>query len=315
MAKNMIQFQKGLSLTEFLSKYGTEENCRKTLYRMRWPSGFICPNCGATGHCIISNRKVYQCNSCHSQTSLTSGTIFADTKLPITTWFLGIYFVTQSKDGISSLKLARTLGISANASLRMKHKLQQVMKEREENKPLSGFIQIDDAYIGGKRSDGKRGRGAGGKTPFVAAVATSDEGHPLSIRFNKVSGFTKQEITDWANKHISPGSIITSDGLNCFPGVEDAGCSHQVIVTGGGPESVKIPEFKWVNTMIGNIKNDILGTYHAIQDKHVPRYLAEFCYRFNRRFDLGKMIERLAYVAIRTVPMPQRLLKLAETRW
>jgi len=110
MAKNMIQFQKGLSLTEFLYKYGKEEQCRETLFHMRWPKGFVCPNCGHTGHCEISVRKVYQCYNCHSQTSLTSGTIFADTKLQLTVWFLGIYLITQSKDGISSLKLARTLG-------------------------------------------------------------------------------------------------------------------------------------------------------------------------------------------------------------
>jgi ribosomal protein L37AE/L43A len=99
MAKNKIQFQKGLSLTEFLSQYGTEEQCRETLFRMRWPQGFQCPKCGHPGYCEIRNRKVYQCYKCHAQTSLIQGTIFAGTKLPMRLWLMGIYLVTQAKDG------------------------------------------------------------------------------------------------------------------------------------------------------------------------------------------------------------------------
>lgn len=315
MAKNMIQFQKGLSLTQFLTQYGTEQQCRDALFKMRWPYGFVCPACGHVKYCALGSRNVFQCYKCHRQTSLICGTIFDNTKLALTVWFLGIYFITQSKDGISSMNLARTLGISVNAALRMKHKLQHVMKNRDDNKPLSGFIQIDDSYMGGKNKSGKRGRGASGKTPFVAAISTNEEGHPLAMRLSQVSGFFKHEIFEWAAKHISPGSMVTSDGLNCFPGVKDANCIHRVIVTGGGPESVRIPELKWVNKMIGNVKNSIRGTYHSVSQKHIPRYLAEFCYRFNRRFQLGEMVERLAYVALRTPPRPQRLLKLAESRW
>ena len=93
------------------------------------------------------------------------------------------------------------------------------------------------------------------------------------------------------------------------------GCIHKVIVTGGEPDSVDLPEFRWLNTIIGNVKNSIHGTYHPISKKHMPRYRAEFCYRFNRRFELATMIERLAYVAVRTNPMLQQLLKLDEVRW
>ncbi|PID72239.1 MAG: hypothetical protein CSB34_03220 [Desulfobulbus propionicus] len=103
------------------------------MFKFRWPNGFECPYCGHTGgHCYIASRKVLQCNNCRTQTSLTAGTIFASTKLPLTVWFLAIYFITQSKDGISSLNLARTLGVSANTALRLKHKLQQTMKERDD---------------------------------------------------------------------------------------------------------------------------------------------------------------------------------------
>lgn len=159
---------------------------------------------------------------------------------------------------------------------------------------------------------GKRGRGVPGKTPFVAAVQTNEEGHPIAMRFTRLRGFRKEEITQWAQRHLQAASLVVSDGLNCFSGVEGAGCQHGAIVTGGGPASVTLDAFTWVNTMIGNVKNSMHGSYHAISDRHLPRYLAEFCYRFNRRFKLEEMIPRLGYAAVRTPPMSQRLLNMAE---
>ena len=132
------------------------------------------------------------------------------------------------------------------------------------------------------------------------------------MRFTKVKSFCKEEIAEWAQRHLQAASIVVSDGLSCFAGVRASGCQHEVIITGGGPASVRLEEFGWVNTMIGNVKNSIHGTYHAISDKHLPRYLAEFCYRFNRRFKLKDMIPRLGYAAVRTPPMPERLLRVAE---
>lgn len=315
MPKNQVQFQRGYSLPEFQREYGTEEQCRATVFRWRWPKGFVCPECGHTGYCEIRSRQVYQCHRCHRQTSLTSGTIFDATKLPLTTWFLAIYLLTQTKNGISALELKRQLGVSYNAAWRVKHKLMQVMKERDDARPLAGFIQLDDAYWGGESRGGKRGRGAENKTPFVGAVATNEQGHPLTMRLSRVKGFCKEEMAAWAKKHLRDAEHVVSDGLSCFEAVQSAGCTHEAIITGGGPSSVTLEAFTWVNTMIGNVKNSIQGTYHAIAPKHLPRYLAEFCYRFNRRFKLEDMIPRLGYAAVRTPPMPERLLKMAEVWW
>ena len=173
MARNPVQFQKGISLNEFLSLYGTEQQCFDALYHWRWPNGFVCPNCGHDRGCQLTTHKLEQCYRCNRQTSITAGTIFEATKLPLTVWFQGIYFMTQDKKGASAMKLHRQLGISYNAAWRMRHKLMQVMMERDRAHPLGGFIQLDDAYLGGERSGGKRGRGAPGKTPFVAAVETN----------------------------------------------------------------------------------------------------------------------------------------------
>ena len=311
MAKNPVQFQKGLGLHEFLNQYGNEEQCQRMLYRLRWPQGFVCPACGNTTGCQLHSRKIYQCHTCHHQTSLTAGTIFHGTKLPLTKWFLAIYLLTQRKKSISALQLSRDLGVKYDTAWRMKHKLMQVMLERGQGDTLSGRIEIDDAYLGGELP-GKRGRGSRNKIPFIAAVETTQDGRPMKVHLRRLSGFSKTAIARYASASLRPGTEVFSDGLYCFGAVAMAGCRHVPIVTGSGRCAAQHPAFKWVNTLLGNIKNALLGTFHAIREKHVPRYLAEFEYRFNRRFDLPAMIERLTYVALRTPPMPHRMLSMAE---
>ena len=311
VAKNAIQFQKGLSLQSFFEQYGSEEQCEQILYRLRWPQGFVCPECGNTTGCALHSRKIFQCHKCHHQTSLTAGTMFHGTKLALSKWFLAIYLLTQHKQSISALQLSRDLGVKYDTAWRMKHKLMQVMLERGRQDTLGDRIEIDDAYLGGEMP-GRRGRGARHKTPFIAAVETTQDGRPMKLHLRRVGGFRQREIARYASTSLVPGSIVFSDGLSCFTAVKTAGCLHVPIVIGGGRKAAQHPTFKWVNTLLGNVKTALTGTFHAIREKHVPRYLAEFEYRFNRRFDLPAMIERLAYVALRTPPMPHRLLSMAE---
>jgi transposase-like protein len=313
MAKNTVQFQKGMSLVELLASYGTEEQCRDAVFRWRWPNGFHCPRCNHTGHCVIASRALFQCHRCHQQTSLLSGTLFAGTKLPLRTWFLAIYLITQSKSGRSALALKRDLGVSYNTAWLLKHKIMQAMKERDDGRPLNGIIQLDDAYWGGERHGQGTGRGTAGKTPFVAAVQCNDKGHPIAVRFSRVAGFRREEIARWTRRHLAQGCDVVSDGLGCFWGVTDAGCTLDAEYTGGGAASVKNPSFLWVNTMLGNLKTALHGTYHSFNHKHLPRYLAEFSYRFNRRFDLAELVPRLACIMTRTPPLPYRLVTMAES--
>lgn len=311
MARNPIQFQPGLSLPAFLERYGTEAQCRDAVFSVRWPNRFVCSACSNTTYCTLG-RGVFQCHHCHHQTSLTAGTIFQATKLSLRTWFLAIYLLTQHKQSVSALQLSRNLGVSYNTAWRLKHKILQVMRDRCDGERLAGRIEIDDAYLGGERP-GKPGRGAAGKVPFVAAVETSDDGRPLKAQFRRVSGFTLAALKDYAQAGVAPASHVISDGLNCFRAFDQPNYTHERIISGGGRASVEEPAFKWVNTMLGNVKNAIVGNLHAVDQTHVPRYLAEYEYRFNRRFDLPAMIERFMYVALRTAPMPNRMLTMAES--
>ena len=188
----------------------------------------------------------------------------------------------------------------------------QVMKEQESKKTLEQRVEMDDAYIGGERP-GKVGRGAEGKTPFIAAVETDTDGKPQRIALQVVTGFTSAEVAAFAKAKLASSCEVISDGLACFRAVTDQGCSHSSIVTGGGRKSVEKPAFKWVNTSLGNIKSALTGTYRQQASKHIPRYLAEVEYRLNRRHDRAGMLTRLAWVSLRTPPMPYHLIKLAES--
>lgn len=315
MKQNKIQFQKGMSIDEFMSKYGTDIDCHSELFHLRWPEGFVCPTCGNQTYCELKRHHLFQCNKCHAQTSVTSGTIFHATKVPLTKWFLAMYLLTQSKNGISALELKRHLGLGYNATWSIKQKLMQVMLERDNDKQLFGNIKVDDAYLGGELIGGKRGRGSENKTPFITALEEDEESKPLEIKLNKVKGFRKAELEDWSRHHLKAGSTVVSDGLSCFLGIDEAGLKHEIEIVGKVDKSTKDSAFNWLNIVLGNVKTALRGTYHSISAKHVPRYLAEFEYRFNRRFNLEEMIPRLAYIALRTPPMPARVLTMAENAW
>jgi transposase-like protein len=127
MCKNKVQFQKGYSLADLIKNYGTEAQCAEALFKWRWPDGFRCPDCGSGQYSVVKTRKLYQCSKCHHQTSLTSRTIFEQTKLPLTLWFLAIHLITQAKTGLSALALKRQLGVSYNTAWSMKQKIMQVI--------------------------------------------------------------------------------------------------------------------------------------------------------------------------------------------
>jgi hypothetical protein len=225
---------------------------------------------------------------------------------------MAIHLVTQSKTTISTLELKRQLGVSYNTAWSVRHKILQAMKEYNETQPISGTVQLDDAYWGGELRGGKRGRGSENKTPFVAAVSLNEEGHPIAMKMTVVEGFKTEVIRTWSQNHIEVGSHVISDKLPCFKGVVDAQCSHLRIKCGGNLELLDSKEFKWVNTMIGNVKTAINGTCHSIHSRHLPRYFAEFCFRFNHRFNLRKLLPMIGKIMMNTSPMPSKYLKLAE---
>ncbi len=174
MSINAVQFQAGVSMPEFFAAYGTEVKCYRALYKWRWPQGLRCPSCAGRARSRFKRGGAiyYQCSACRHQASLIAGTMFQGTKLPLRTWMLALHLLTSTKTNMAALELMRHLGINYKSAWRMKHKIMQVMAEREATRRLSGFVQIDDAYLGGERNGGKAGRGSENKQPFLIAVQT-----------------------------------------------------------------------------------------------------------------------------------------------
>ena len=314
MAMNRVQFQPGLSMPEFARRYGTDAQCEAALQAARWPSGFVCPVCGAAARTSFrrQGRLYWQCGACQHQCSLTSGTIFESTKLPLSSWFLAMQLLTQAKNNVSALELHRLLGVSYPTAWLMKHKLLEVMRQREDGRQLTGRVEIDDAYLGGQHSGGKAGRGSENKIPFVAAVQTTEGGKAHLVCLSP-RPFTKESLAEFMAKSLALPLTVVSDGLGCFTVVAGRGAVHDRTVTGGGKASVKLPQFNAVNTLLGNLKTALTGTYHAVKfAKYASRYLAEVQYRFNRRYDPCSILGRLLRAAATTTPQPQAVIRSAE---
>ncbi len=292
MARNPAQFQKGLSMAEFLRRYGTEEQCHSALVAMRWPDGFVCPARAAFSSASSAGCRVRP-RPAPSSTSR---------RRRLTKWFLVIHLMTSAKNDIAALELARQLDVKWDTAWLIKQKLMEAMRERNEAYRLSGDIEIDDAYLGGEKP-GRTGRGAGNKAPFVIAVATRD-GKPIFTHLRPVECFTKAALKAYSERSIAPGSLVMSDGLSCFDGICEAGHMHIALPTGGGRP--KGERFKWVNTGLGNVKSAITGTCRSCDPQHAARYLAAFEWRFNRRFHLARNVEPLVRAAVSTGPRPYK---------
>ena len=212
---------RGLSDEAFREAFGAEEQCRAALVRLRWPGGFVCPCCGHRGHCVLAGRGLYQCNRCKKQTCLPRDQAAADTL---------VCRHPPDRDGEERHLvggLGRRLGVKQPTAWAVKHKIMAVMARREGETALTGRVEMDDAYLGGVRSGGKRGRGAAGKTPFVAAVSTSPEGRPRKLKLAPVKGFRKREIARGAKHWLAPGAAVVTDGLGCWSALDEIACSGQ----------------------------------------------------------------------------------------
>ena len=296
MAMNRVQFQKGLSMSAFQERYGTEAACEAAVLVARWPNGFVCPRCAGTAYSRVERygRPYWHCAGCRHQYSLLAGTVFDNTKLSLTQWFEALYVLTQTKNNVSALELMRHLGVCYRTAWRLKHKLMQAMLHRDAARQLNGFVQIDDAYLGGERNGGKRGRGSENKRPFVVAVATDAASHPQMAIAEPVEGFTKAALTEWVKRRLRPDAEVFSDGLRAFDAARVLNHAHTVMQADSPCEGCEADGARWVNIVMGNIKRSLDGTYHAFSFfKYAQRYLGEASWRFNRRFELIALVPRL----------------------
>lgn len=313
MSMNRVQFQQGLSMFEFVERYGTSEKCEAAVEAARWPQGFRCPRCAGTeAWRFRRGRQAYrECSACGYQCSLIAGTIFEASKLGLPVWFMAMQLLSQAKNNVAALELKRQLGVSYPSAWLLKHKIMEAMRLEELGRQLHGRVEIDDAYLGGERSGGTPGRGSENKVPFVLAVQTFGNGSPDQVCTAQLP-FRRQAVAEFCQRHLVRPLTVVSDGLDAFRIAADCGV-HERIVTGGGKASAQHHEFSAVNIMLGNLKTAIAGTYHAFRfGKYTPRYLAEFQFRFNRRYELPLMLPRMLRALINSPPHSTSLIRKPE---
>jgi transposase-like protein/predicted RNA-binding Zn-ribbon protein involved in translation (DUF1610 family) len=278
-----------LSLPDFQKKYQTEEDCEKRLFELRWPKGFICPNCGKQEYYFVHERKLYQCKKCRHQTSLTAATVMHGTRTSLLLWFWAIYLVSTDKRGLSALALSKRLGLSYWKAWTMMQKIRRAMRDRDSTYQLSGIVEVDDAFFGGSGKGGdKRGRGSS-KTAVIVEASTHDE----AVNFAKmtvVDNIDGATIEALIQAGVRENQTIKTDGLPAYNVVGKSGHNHQREVV----KDKKAHEvMKWTHILISNAKAFILGTFHGVGKKHLQAYLDEFCYRFNRRNWELQLFDRL----------------------
>ena len=291
MPKNKVQFQVGVSFPEFIKTFGTEEQCSAYLESCKWPNGFKCDTCDSDKYYRYKSgsRTIFQCKACRKNHRLTAGTLFHRTKVPLQKWFLALHQISQSKNSVSALELHRHIDVNYKTAWLIKQKIMQMMYEQDSKYKLKGLVEIDDAYLGGRLEGGKRGRGSENKSPFIAAVETNENRNPVFVKLSPVSGFSYEVIKQWAIDNLEENCDTISDGLRGFSALKEVS-NHSVLVTSKAKKEEIESTFKWVNTILSNIKTSISGTFHSLKfDKYGFRYLADLQFRLNRRFDLRKM--------------------------
>ena len=289
-----------ISFFDWQHQFATEEACLRHLARLRWPDGFQCPSCGHDHGCFLPSRQLYECTRCGRQTSVTAGTLFHATKLPLSKWFWAIYWVAADKGSLSALRLTKLIGVSWPTAFAMLRKLRQAMGHRDTLYRLSEIIELDDALIGGKRP-GKRGRGAEGKTAILVACETF-QGRPGFTAIEAVATINHHRVRDFAQRRITPGVLIRTDAL---PALNVPGEAHRHFSQITPPENAD-QWLPWVHIVISNLKRFLLGTYHGISHRYLQEYLNEFTYRFNRRFWESEIPNRLLRLCVDHAPVHLR---------
>ncbi len=286
-----------ISFFEWQNRFLTEQNCHDYLLELKWPNGFICPRCGHEHANFIRTRQIYQCGACMHQTSVKAGTLFHRSHLSLQKWFWAIYFVGSDKGSISAVRLSKLIEVNWRTARSILKKLRKAMGHKDSLYFLQGLIEVDDAFVGGKRS-GKRGRGAEGKTPVLIACESKDK-QAGYIAMKAVRNINQETVKNFIKKAILKGQNVRSDAFPALNIINETQ-QHEARVTPANKVDEWLP---WVHVAIGNLKTFLLGTFHGVSGRYLQEYLDEFCYRFNRRFFEKEIPNRLLNLAIIHAPI------------
>ncbi len=281
-----------LTVSSIARAYSDENEAYKFIERIRWANGVVCPHCGivwkatlmnpkngnrTTKKGTVSYRRIWKCRECRKEFSVLVGTIFEDSKIPLSKWILAMHEMNAAKNGVSSCELARKLGITQKSAWHLGHRIRFGMAHSPLEAKLKGIVEADETYIGGK-GKGKRGRGAANKTPVVSVIERGGKVHSQSV-----AAVTSKNIGAILRSRIESTATLNTDTFPSYASVGKEFAKHETVDHGKG-EYVRGAAY--TNTAEGyfsQLKRSLNGTYHHVSPKHLDRYLAEFDHRYSMR--------------------------------
>ena len=273
------------SVGEFQAWFRTDADCHDYLDWLRWPAGFACPSCGHGERWSLGDRRI-MCARCGSRTSVTAGTIFERTRTPLTVWFTASWLFATGKDGISALSLKRTLEFgSYQTAWAILHRLRSVLARPGRDR-LMGTVEVDETYIGGEEPGLRSGRARGKKVLTGIAVEVHDPKGLGRCRMGPLANASAGSLHAFVADHVEPGARVITDGWGGYLGLEQLGYLHdrrsQRAARARGEDPHEL--LPTVHRVASLVKRWLLGTHQgSVGDAHLPGYLNEFVFRFNRR--------------------------------
>ena len=259
-----------------MDKFNSDDKCRDVLEQLRWPRGVCCPRCDSDRVSNISTRNQYGCDPCGYQFSVTAGTIFHDSHLPLRKWFAAIYLMCETKKGVSANQLKRTLKVAYKTAWYLCHRIRAAMKDAD-TEPLEGTVEVDETWIGGK----VKGRGRGytdNKTMVLGAIERDG-----NIRLKVEKRRNRKTLHEFIETHAPDAEKIYTDDFIAYKGIEDENTKHESVNHSAGEYVRGDVHTNSVEGVFSLFKRSIVGAYHQISAKHLPAYLDEFEFRFDNR--------------------------------
>jgi transposase-like protein len=297
------------TLAEFQSRFAAEDHCRRYLVACRWPDGYRCPRCAHAEAYELGTRELFQCRACRHQVSVTAGMVLHRTRVPLHLWFSAAYLVATHTPGFSAVQLQRQLGLGRyETAWTMLQRLRRAMVRPERDR-LSGTVEVDETYVGGVEEGRRGGRQRdSSKSIVVGAVEVRGRGSGR-IRLAVVEDLSAASLVPFVEAAVAPGSTLLTDGWQGYAPLRKA-YDHRPSTVGDPKHASKL--FPRVHRTFSNLKTWLNGTHHGVSSKHLPHYVNEFVFRFNRRHQPMAAFQSLLGLTTQHAPTTYKMLYRAE---